>query len=265
MTLSEYAIQKIRPYVFGDLNSYTRTGRELIKLFNKYGARDIYDEYGLPDIDKKNGHRPSRKEYAEKRLKELSGKEELRELLSEIFNEFPNKEETIIGINGIIQPENFTATVLDGNIILQGGVIDKMPPIKNEAHFQNIQKQILQALNSARVSIRVVMAWFTNKTLFEKLIEKSNQGIDVQIAIFDDGINKKHGIDIEQLPNYRIKRGKRGGLMHDKFCIIDNQIVITGSYNWSDNAEFRNDENITVEKDPNQASSYSEEFRRLTK
>ena len=53
--------------------------------------------------------------------------------------------------------------------------------------------------------------------------------------------------------------------MHDKFCVIDNQLVITGSYNWSDNAEFKNDENITIEKDPNQASSFSEEFRRLTK
>ncbi|MBN3583384.1 hypothetical protein JYB64_13380 [Algoriphagus aestuarii] len=34
---------------------------------------------------------------------------------------------------------------------------------------------------------------------------------------------------------------------------MDNQIVITGSYNWSDNVEFKNDENITVENDPKQA------------
>jgi len=52
--------------------------------------------------------------------------------------------------------------------------------------------------------------------------------------------------------------------MHDKFCVIDNQIVITGSYNWSNNAEFKNDENVTIENDPDQATRYSEEFRRLT-
>lgn len=52
--------------------------------------------------------------------------------------------------------------------------------------------------------------------------------------------------------------------MHNKFCVIDNQVVITGSYNWSDNAEFKNDENVTVEHDPKQATKYSVEYKRLT-
>ena len=52
--------------------------------------------------------------------------------------------------------------------------------------------------------------------------------------------------------------------MHDKFCIIDNQIVITGSYNWTDNAEFKNDENIVILKDNEQATKYSLEYKRLT-
>jgi len=144
------------------------------------------------------------------------------------------------------------------------GVVDKRPPVQNEAHFQDIQNRILSALDEAKVSIRVVMAWFTNEALFNKLVEKYNEGVDVRVAIYDDGINKKHGIDISQVPHDLIKRGQRGGLMHDKFCIIDNQVVLTGSYNWTNNAEFRNDENITVEKDPTQATRYSQEYRRLT-
>ena len=108
------------------------------------------------------------------------------------------------------------------------------------------------------------MAWFTNETIFQKLIEKSKQGVDVKLAIFDDGINRKHGVDVSQLPHVMLKRGLRGGLMHNKFCVIDNQIVITGSYNWSDNAEFKNDENITIEHDPDQATKYSIEYKRLT-
>lgn len=59
-------------------------------------------------------------------------------------------------------------------------------------HISKISKtRILTALNNARVSIRVVMAWFTNDVLFKKLVEKSNQGIDVQLLIYDDGVNKK--------------------------------------------------------------------------
>ena len=51
--------------------------------------------------------------------------------------------------------------------------------------------------------------------------------------------------------------------MHHKFCVIDNQKVITGSYNWSDNAENKNDENAAVMYDYDRASDYSVEFREL--
>lgn len=167
-------------------------------------------------------------------------------------------------LSEILSPEGYGIVELNGEYKVQGGVVNKAEPVVNEAYFQDIQNRILQALDSAEVSITVVMAWFTNETLFQKLIDKHKQGLDVKIAIYDDGINKKHGVNISQLPHIMIKRGQRGGLMHNKFCVIDNQVVITGSYNWSDNAEFKNDENVTVENDPKQASKYSVEFRRLT-
>lgn len=144
------------------------------------------------------------------------------------------------------------------------GVVDKRPPVENEEHFREIQNRISSALDEAKVSIRIVMAWFTNEVLFNKLVEKYNEDVDVRVAIYDDKINKKHGIDITKIPHDLIRKGQRGGLIHDKFCVIDNHVVLTGSYNWTNNAEFRNDENITVEKDPEQASKYSVEYRRLT-
>lgn len=255
MKLSPFAIELIIPYILGD-----RKGREIINLFNRYGTRDVYDELGLPDIGKRNGQRPSRTEYVRQRLSDLSGNYGLRELLSFVVNQ---NRESITEINDILYPEGYGIEEINGNYLVQGGVIDKSKPIINEAHFQDIQNRILRALEDAKVSIKVVIAWFTNETLFQKLVQKHKEGIEVTVAIYDDGINRKYGVDISQLPNVRIKKGKRGGLMHNKFCVIDNQVVVTGSYNWSDNAEFRNDENVTVEYDPKQATEYSIEFRRL--
>jgi phosphatidylserine/phosphatidylglycerophosphate/cardiolipin synthase-like enzyme len=57
--------------------------------------------------------------------------------------------------------------------------------------------------------------------------------------------------------------GRRGGTLHNKSCVIDNQKVITGSYNWSVNAENKNDENAAVMYDDERASDYSVEFRNL--
>lgn len=216
---------------------------------------------GLPDIGKKNGQRPSKTEYVKKRLEDLSNSHYLRELMDRFVND---NQGAISELSEILSPEGYGIVELNGEYKVQGGVVNKAEPVVNEAYFQDIQNRILQALDSAEVSITVVMAWFTNETLFQKLIDKHKQGLDVKIAIYDDGINKKHGVNISQLPHIMIKRGQRGGLMHNKFCVIDNQVVITGSYNWSDNAEFKNDENVTVENDPKQASKYSVEFRRLT-
>jgi phosphatidylserine/phosphatidylglycerophosphate/cardiolipin synthase-like enzyme len=265
MTISPYAIEQLAAFVTGDGHPPKRSGRELIKLFNNYGSRDVYDKLGLPDIDKKNGLRPSRTEYVKARLGQLSNKPELRELLSHVINELENNENDIMELNTILNPEKYGVIHNGGYFIVEGGIVDRRKPVVNEAHFQEIQNKILAALDVTRVSVRVVMAWFTNETLFNKLLEKHNAGIDVKVAIYDDGVNKKHGVDVAKLPHVMIKRGKHGGLMHDKFCVIDNQVVITGSYNWTNNAEFRNDENITIERDPEQATRFSEEFMRLTK
>lgn len=51
--------------------------------------------------------------------------------------------------------------------------------------------------------------------------------------------------------------------MHNKFCVIDNQKVLTGSYNWITNAESKNDENVLITIDNDTATKYSIEFRRL--
>ncbi len=264
MKITPYAIEELVPFVTGDKYLPSRTGRQLIALFNDFGSRDIYDESGLPDIGKKNGQRPSRKEYVKARLIELNSKPELRELLSIVFNDLDAKNSHLDKLNEILNPEKYNVVLFDDKLSIQGGVIDNRKPVVNEAHFQDVQNIILTALDNARVSIRVLMAWFTNEILFNKLVEKHNSGIDVQCAIFDDVVNKKYGVNVDLIPNVKIKRGKRGGLMHGKFCVIDNQVVITGSYNWTNNAEFRNDENVTVENDPEQATRFSQEYRRLT-
>lgn len=256
MKISPYAIDEIATHLMG-----AKTGRDIIKFFSNYGIRDVYDEKGLPDIGKLNGQRPSKIEYIRKRLADLNDSHNIRQLL----NDFVKENASVVSeFQKILNPEGYGVEKVNEEFKVQGGVIVNAEAVINEAHFQDIQNRILKALNDAEVSITLVIAWFTNNTLFQKIVEKHRQGIEIKLAIYDDGINKKHGVDISQVPHVKLKKGLRGGLMHNKFCVIDNQVVITGSYNWSDNAEFKNDENVTVEYDPKQATKYSVEYRRLT-
>lgn len=143
----------------------------------------------------------------------------------------------------------------------QGILVDRKP-VRNDAYFNDIADKIIKELNKARVSIHVCVAWFTNQSIADKLVEKHKQGIDVKVIFYNDHTNSKFGVNIEGIP-FKAVRGSRGGLMHNKYCIIDNQIVITGSYNWSENAENKNDENAAVMYDYDRASDYSVEFRKM--
>ena len=53
------------------------------------------------------------------------------------------------------------------------------------------------------------------------------------------------------------------GKMHHKVIIIDESILITGSYNFSRNAETQNDENVLVIHNPELAARFLKEFERV--
>ncbi|HMO56365.1 MAG TPA: phospholipase D-like domain-containing protein, partial [Roseiflexaceae bacterium] len=52
-------------------------------------------------------------------------------------------------------------------------------------------------------------------------------------------------------------------IMHHKVIIIDDRIVITGSYNFTASAETSNDESLLIIDDPTLAAAYVAEFDRL--
>lgn len=135
--------------------------------------------------------------------------------------------------------------------------------VHNEAKFKEIESKILSYLDEALASIDVCVAWFTNEKLCNKLIEKQSHGIAVRVIIYKDGVNHAHGVDLSALPHKEL-RGERGGLMHDKFCVIDNVHVVSGSYNWTLNAENKNDEDATFHKEDYKfASTFTKQFNEM--
>ncbi len=123
--------------------------------------------------------------------------------------------------------------------------------MNSKAYFENIKEQIIKQLKTADTSIKVVMAWFTDYDLFEILCEKAKRGINVELILSNNSINHKSNIDYNQLTKsggklYFIGSGDDNDpIMHNKYCIIDNHVLITGSYNWTNKAKFNN-ENITI-------------------
>lgn len=258
MSFKDDTKQKLVPYIIGKQNNEERKGKALLELFCKYGVRDAYKD-GLPFYPGRDV-RMFKKDYVETRL-DLVNDSAIIEILTMVVNE-AEKKETVDEINEIIIKDNYTVSKLGDTYIILGGVTATNKPTINQAYFLNIENKVLDALSNAKVSIRLAMAWFTNERLQAKLVEKLSEGLDIKIIIYKDGVNRKHGVDLSAFDVTEM-RGSRGGIMHNKFCVLDNQVVISGSYNWSDNAEFRNDENIDVNENNASATQYSLEFKRL--
>lgn len=53
------------------------------------------------------------------------------------------------------------------------------------------------------------------------------------------------------------------GLLHDKFAIIDNRVVLTGSFNWTITADKKNAENLLVIRDRDLAQEYTKQFKHI--
>ncbi|MFV8354934.1 phospholipase D-like domain-containing protein [Flavobacterium sp. XS1P32] len=141
--------------------------------------------------------------------------------------------------------------------------------MKSQAYFEKIHKHIEENLQTADSSIRLAVAWFTDTKLFDIICEKAKSGIIVELLIANHEINLDSRINYQKLRDnggeiYWIGKGRTyDPLMHNKFCIIDNHILITGSYNWTQRAKSNHESITLIEDDPNLILDFNQEFDKI--
>lgn len=124
---------------------------------------------------------------------------------------------------------------------------------------------VVEVLRQARKSIHFMTFSLTDKEIGETLIHKAKSGVEVS-GVFDRWLAagqyslfphlKISGLSV-------IKDGNEA-LMHHKVLLVDGHTVISGSYNYSKNAENSNNEAfLVIKNDVSFAQRYEREFRRL--
>lgn len=136
-------------------------------------------------------------------------------------------------------------------------------------HVNNkIQNAIQTEIFKAKESIKIAVAWFTNELLLQPLVLKLKEGVSVEIIINNDEIN--HGgessldfTDFLQAGGI-LRWNNSKQLTHEKFCIIDNRIVITGSYNWTKKAEYNSEVETFYYDEKETIQFFTEVFENLS-
>lgn len=127
-----------------------------------------------------------------------------------------------------------------------------------------VSGRIVELLQQAEQSIHFLAYAFTSDPLAEAIIAAAESGVAVS-GVVDSGQANATGAEYDNFRDngLNVRLDGASGLQHNKVIIIDESILITGSYNFTASAEERNDENLVIIYDARLASAYMAEFRRI--
>ncbi len=139
--------------------------------------------------------------------------------------------------------------------------------VQVENYFEsegNVRKRIIELINNAKSSIDFMAFAFTDNDIAKAIRDRAQDGIKVHGVVESRNANGT-GSDYEALRKAGVDVLKDGNpyMMHHKVIIIDQNIVITGSYNFTASAANKNDENVLIIHSPALAQQYTEEFKKV--
>jgi len=138
---------------------------------------------------------------------------------------------------------------------------------KTEVYFSlsdNPQKEIIKNINQAEAFINIAMYTFTDKEILLSLTDAQNRGVKVRVYLDRSQIESTYSISrLLVQKGIKVRISTNNYIMHNKFAIIDNRLLLTGSYNWTASANNRNDENLLVIDDPEVITRYQNQFEKF--
>jgi phosphatidylserine/phosphatidylglycerophosphate/cardiolipin synthase-like enzyme len=176
------------------------------------------------------------------------------QLAEDYTNEF--EEMFIEDLFGSGSPANTPHPTLD----IEGTLI--------EVYFSpddGVSGRLVELIDNAQESIYFLAFSFTSDPLSDAIIRKAQSDVQVMGVFERSQYRSNAGTEYDRMKaaGLAVKLDGNRNNMHHKVIIIDKETVVTGSYNFSKSAEIRNDENILIIHNPELASYYLTEFKKV--
>jgi len=123
----------------------------------------------------------------------------------------------------------------------------------------NPQNELVIAISRASRSILGAFYDISSKEIVDALTAAHARGIDVRLVTDDDNFDRSQVSRLIR-SGIPVVCDSRGGLMHNKFAVIDGSVIWTGSYNTTGNGARRNNNNAVIVESPRLARIYRDEF-----
>jgi phosphatidylserine/phosphatidylglycerophosphate/cardiolipin synthase-like enzyme len=128
-----------------------------------------------------------------------------------------------------------------------------------------VVNHLASLLSGAEESIHFLAFSFTSNELGAIVREKADAGLTVAGVMDDEQISSNQGTEYDPFKQagLDVRIDGNDGQMHHKVFIVDEKIVVIGSYNFSQSAEERNDENTIIVYNEMIAEQFMLEFLRV--
>ena len=126
------------------------------------------------------------------------------------------------------------------------------------------QAAVISQIQKAHKTIDIAMYYFTSREIAQTLIKAKKRGVSIRMVL-----DRSQRGQIYSKSKYFIKKGlavkyhEGSGLMHNKFAVIDGEVLVTGSFNWTATAEQKNEENLLVISGEDLSREYEKRFEYL--
>lgn len=147
---------------------------------------------------------------------------------------------------------------------LQSTTVNGTPVQALFAAEDGVLGHIIPIVEGAQSSVRFLAFSFTDYPLAKAMIDRAAAGVDVA-GVFEKVGSETDFAELRTLhcAGVPVRQDGNPSFLHHKYIVVDDRIVMTGSLNYSTNAEESNDENVLIVDNPEIAALYIQEFDRV--
>ena len=125
---------------------------------------------------------------------------------------------------------------------------------------------IAKAIDGATSSIRVLAYHLTSPRICKAIVDAQKRGLSVEVILDHTQNTKKYSsADFLLHEEVSVRIDNAHTIAHNKVIVIDDKIVVTGSFNFTSSAETKNAENLLIIESPKLAAAYLENYAKLRK
>lgn len=155
------------------------------------------------------------------------------------------------------------------SMLIQGRICDGAELTLNNAPVQvyfspngGCSQAIVREIDAAKSQILVQAYSFTSRAIAKALMMAHKRGVTVEVILDRSQTLEKYN-PAKFLTNSKVPTfvDKNEGIAHSKIMIIDGYTIITGSFNFTNAAEYKNVENLLIIKSKNLAKLYIENWQ----